>query len=114
MKISEMIVAFSGDYIKMGNTIGQKQSYLNAACTAWNISILPKHKRKKAIKKYISEYKRLNPNSNDHSNIRHDIEILINQKIRMFPDIKKHIYNAEIVRNGDEYSVHAATVRPQH
>jgi hypothetical protein len=113
MKISEMIIAFSGDYISMGNTIEEKHSYLNAACTAWNISILPKHERKKEISNYINEYKRLNPHVSDQSNLRHDIEKLIKQKIRMFPDVKKRIYNAEIIKNGDEYSIFAATVRTE-
>lgn len=108
-----MIIAFSGDYISMGDTIDEKQSYLNAACTAWNISILPKHERKKAISNYIKEYKRLNPHANDPSNLRHDVERLIKQKIRMFPHNRKHIYNAEIRKNGDEYSVFAATARAE-
>ncbi len=111
MKISEMIIEFSGDYIDMGITIEEKQSYLNVACTAWNISILREHERKKKISNYIREYKRLNPHTNDQVNLRQDIEKLIKQKIRMFPAIEKPIYNAEIVKNGGEYSIFSASVR---
>ncbi len=111
MKISEMIIAFSNDYIAMGNTVAQKQNYLNAACTAWNIAILPKKDRKNSISNYVNEYKRLNPYTTDHSNLRHDIEMLIKQKIQMFPDNTKKICSAEVVKKNDkEYSIIAASV----
>ena len=35
-----MIIEFAGDYIELGDDLNKKQSYLNAACTAWNISLL--------------------------------------------------------------------------
>lgn len=113
MKISEIIIAFSGEYIDMGNDFDEKQSYLNVACSAWNISILPKHVRKKAINNYIKKYKRLNPNVHDQENVRHDIEKLIKNKIKMFPANKKNIVNAELRKEGNAYSIFAATVREE-
>ena len=47
MKVSQMIIDFASDYIHLGETIEEKQNYLNAACIAWNIALLPKNRRKK-------------------------------------------------------------------
>ena len=37
-KISQSLWEFAGDFIRMGDTLEQRQSYLNAACSAWNIA----------------------------------------------------------------------------
>ena len=55
LKMSEMIINFAGDYIDLGDTLERKQSYLNGACVAWNISLLPEAGRKDAI---VTSYKR--------------------------------------------------------
>jgi len=113
MIISQMIFDFAGDFIGMGDTIEQKQSHLNAACSAWNIAILPKHERKKALKKYLNEYKNANPTDNSMNHVRHDMELLIKAKIKMFPNIKKPIVNAQIQQEGDQYKILAASLRAE-
>jgi len=77
LKMSEMIINYASDYIRLGDTIDQKQSYLNGACAAWNISLLPAAKRKEAVDKLITQYKAVNPDIDDVENVRHDIELLI-------------------------------------
>ena len=104
-----MILAFAGDYIDMGETIDKKQSYLNGACSAWNIAILPKSKREKALNEYLIAYKKYNPEAKDISNVKHDMKLLIIQKIKMFPRIKLTIANAELQQEGDEFTVLAAS-----
>ena len=49
MKASEMIIAFAGDFIGTGDSMEQRQSRLNAVCTARNIANLPKHQRRRAL-----------------------------------------------------------------
>ncbi|HEC15037.1 MAG TPA: hypothetical protein ENI99_00460 [Sedimenticola sp.] len=111
MKISQMLIEYASDYIGMASTIEQKQSHLNAACSAWNISILPKHQRRNALNEYIKSYKRYNPNQNDVSHVKHDMELLIKRKLKMFPEIKKPIVNAEIREKDGKYSIFAASIR---
>lgn len=111
VKISQMILDFASDFIEKGNTTEQKQSYLNAACTAWNIAILPKDKRKSAINKCLKEYRRFNPHEKDVSHVKHDMELLVQKKLRMFPNEKKPIVNAEIRKHGDQYMILAAFLR---
>jgi len=43
MKISQMLIDFASEFIAMADTLEQKQSHLNAACSAWNIAIMPIH-----------------------------------------------------------------------
>jgi hypothetical protein len=111
MKVSQMLIDFASDYIAMADTLEQKKSHLNAACSAWNIATLPKHQRKKALNKYLKSYKTYNPHQNDVSHIKHDMELLIKQKNKMFPEVKKPIVNAEIREVGGKYTIFAASVR---
>lgn len=54
----------------------EKQQRLNIAVSAWNIACLDKIEREKGVKKYLKEYKKLNPayNKKDLKEIRTDIK----------------------------------------
>ena len=41
VKMSQLIGEYASDYINMGETTEERQSYLNSACSAWNIAVLP-------------------------------------------------------------------------
>ncbi len=56
-----MVLNFAGGYIAMGDDIEEKQQYLNSAVSAWNIACLDEKARKRSIKKYMAEYRKLNP-----------------------------------------------------
>jgi len=110
LKMSEMIVNYAMDYIALGDTIDQKQSYLNAACSAWNISLLPEAKRKEAIDQYIARYKAINPDVDDVENVRHDMELLIKEKLRLYPNETKAILRAEFVEEGGKERIMVASI----
>ncbi len=110
LKMSEMIINYAMDYIKLGDTIDQKQSYLNAACSAWNISLLPKGKRKEAINQFIDQYKALNPDVEDVENVRHDLELLVKEKLRLYPNEKRAIAKAEIVEEAGKERIIVASI----
>lgn len=95
-KISQMITQMASDYISMGETTEECQSYLNSACTAWNIAVLPEHQREDALHRFIEEYKRLNPSIDDKGNVLHNMRILIKKKLEMFPAVKTVIVNAHL------------------
>lgn len=97
LKISQMVINFARDFISLGNTIEVKQSYLNAACVAWNISLLPDNLRHTAIDQFIEEYQNLNPSTEDVNNVRSDIELLIEEKLSLYPNEKRSIVNAKII-----------------
>jgi len=96
IKMSELIAEYASDYINMGETTEERQSFLNGACTAWNIANMPRHQREKALYQTAAEYKKMNPEVDDVENYLHDMGLLIKNKLKMFPDIKKTIVNAFI------------------
>jgi hypothetical protein len=96
-KMSEMIISFAGNFIQMGNTINEKQSYLNVACVAWNISLLPEEKREEVKDLFIRQYELANPGIGNPDNLRHDLNQLIEEKIRLVPTVHTQIVRAEIV-----------------
>jgi hypothetical protein len=110
LKMSEMIISFAGDFIQMGNTIDEKQNYLNVACIAWNISLLPLGKRQGAIDLFISDYELANPEIADAENLRHDINQLIEGKNRLFPTMYTQIVRAEIIEVGGEERIKVASL----
>ena len=94
--MSELIVEYASDYISLGKTMEERQSYLNSACSAWNIAVLPDHLCEKALRRSIEEYQRLNPWADDADNLMHDMRILIQKKLQMFPHVNKVIMAALI------------------
>ena len=108
-KISEMVLEFASDYIHMGDTVEKRQSYLNSACTAWNIAILDERERPTRLAEYLSLYQRINPNVSGVGNLKHDMELLIQEKLRLFPHVKKVIMSAKIIEEDGKQSVAIAS-----
>lgn len=93
-KVSKMIEAFAADYISMGETNEERQNYLNSACTAWNIAILPEHARESALRHVVEEYERENPGIDDVDAYIQNMRTLIRKKLRKFPTESVVIVNA--------------------
>ena len=100
----------------MGETTDERQSYLNSACSAWNIAVLPEHLREEALRRNIEEYKRINPGIDDADNLAHDLRKLIEKKLQMFPGVEKVIIDASIEPISDtKYRILvASTDHPEH
>ena len=115
MKKSEIIFEFARDFVAVGESMEEKQSRLNAACTAWNIANLPKFERRKALERYLQGYRVENPGVQGSHFLRKDLvlEHLIKQKNRLFPQVKKPIVDAEIREDGDRYSIFAVSMRTE-
>ena len=96
IKMSELISEFASDYINMGEDTEERQNYLNGACTAWNIANLSETRREGALRQVIESYRRTNPEISDVEDFEHDLRILIQKKLEMFPDNKKIIIDAMI------------------
>ena len=52
-KVSQMIIDVAGQFIEMVGSAEERQTHLDIACAAWNISILPKKKETKNIKNIL-------------------------------------------------------------
>ncbi len=96
IRMSELIGEYASDYINMGENTDERHSLLNSACSAWNVAVLPEHLRQEALRHNIEEYKRLNPGIDDADNLIHDMQLLIQKKLQMFPKVNKVIVDAFI------------------
>ena len=108
-----MLLKFAGSFIHMAEDIEQKQERLNCAASAWNIACLKQENRDSAIKKYMDEYKRLNPTftEDDCKNAESDLQLLIKQKIKLYPDFRKQILNVVIREIDGENHVTVASMK---
>ena len=79
--------------IAMGEDIEDKQQYLNSAVSAWNIACLDEKDRKRSIKKYMAEYRKLNPTQSkqDFRDVEEDLRLLIKQKEKLYPEVRVQI-----------------------
>ena len=95
-KMSALVAEYASDYINLGDTTEERQSFLNGACTAWNIANMPDHLRDATLQQTAQNYKEMNPGIADVESYLNDMRILIQKKLRMFPEIRKTIVNASI------------------
>jgi hypothetical protein len=96
-KVSEMLLDVAGNFLAIGENITEKQELLNGAVSAWNIACLKGDKRQQAIKKFMKEYKKLNPTfTKNYKDEEENIRLLIRQKDELYPDVNVQIVNAII------------------
>ena len=112
-KISEKVWEFAGDFIRMGDTPEEKQSLLNAACSAWSIACNPPDSHKKLLDQYIREYRRFNPAADEEelAGVRSNMEKLIQKKLERFPNDLRQIVGARIFKSGDKDRIEVASAR---
>ena len=114
-KMSEMISEMAAGFLGVGDTIGERQNRLNAACTAWNMACGSPEVRQRQLEQYKEGYLRFNPatSPSDLANILKDMEALIERKLTMFPDDKRQIVSARVVMVGNEYRIEVASATLQ-
>ena len=114
-KMSEMISEMAAGFLGVGDTIGERQNRLNAACSDWNMACGSPEVRQRQLKQYKEGYLRFNPATSpgDLANILKDMELLIERKLKMFPDDKRQIVSARVVKVGNVYRIEVASATLQ-
>jgi hypothetical protein len=109
-KMSEMISEMAADFLWVGDTIGEWQNRLTAACSAWNMACGSPEVRKRQLRQYGEGYLRFNPATSptDLANILKDMGSLIDRKLKMFPDDQRQIVSAKVVMVGKTYRIEVA------
>ena len=112
-KVSEMIWEFAGEFIELGETLEEKQSRLNAACSAWNIACNPPGVHRKLLDQYVESYRSYNPNADDEevSGVRSDMEKLLRNKLCLFPAVNKQIVGAQISQTAGRDRIEVTSIR---
>lgn len=110
-KMSEVISEMAAGFLGVGDTIGERQNRLNAACSAWNMACGSPDVRQRQLDQYMDGYQRFNPGTslNDLADIRKDMESLIGRKLQMFPDDLRQIVSAKVVMFGKNYRIEVAS-----
>ncbi len=110
-KMSEIISEYAGKYVMEGDENAsheQRQGFLNIACIAWNIALLPTVHRANVVLEFINNYRESNKkttNDNDVSALKNDIEALIKWKDERFNSVNKIIVAAELLKTNESYSL---------
>ena len=114
-KMSEMISEMAAGFLGLGDTIDERQNRLNAACSAWNMACGSPEVRQRQLEQYKEGYLRFNPATSpgDLANILKDMELLIERKLKMFPDDKRQIVSAKVVMVGKNYRIEVASATLQ-
>jgi hypothetical protein len=104
-KMSEMILEMGAGFVGVGDTIGERQNRLNAACSAWNMACASPEVRQSQLERYREEHQRFNPATSpgDLANILKDMEFLIERKLKLFPDDHRRIVSARVLKVGNNY-----------
>ncbi len=110
-KMSEMISEMAAGFLWVGDTVGERQNRLNAACTAWNMACGSPEVRERQLEQYKEGYLRFNPATSpgDLANILKDMALLIERKLKMFPDDKRQVVSAKVVMVGKNYRIEVAS-----
>lgn len=107
-----MLLDVASEYIALGEDIEDKQQYLNGAVSAWNIACLSDKERKAALKKYRKQYSRMNPShtKQDLNGALEDIQLLIDRKDKMYPNVYVQIAHATIETINDKDHITVASI----
>ena len=110
-KMSEMISEMAGGFIGVGKTAEEKQSRLNAACSAWNMACGSPEIRQRQLEQYVEGYQRFNPATSPDglAKIRKDMQSLIERKLQLFPEDQRQIVSAKVVAVGTDYRIEVAS-----
>ena len=111
-KMSEMISEMAAGFLGVGDAIEERQNRLNAACAAWNMACCTPEVRQRQLEQYGESYLRFNPatSPSDLANIIKDLELLIERKLKMFPDDKRQIIDARALMDGTQYRIEVASL----
>ena len=112
-KISEIIWEFAGDVIRAGDSPEERQSILNAACSAWSIACNPQEMRKLHLDHYLREYRRFNLSADEEqlAFVRSNMEKLIERKLEKYPTDLRQIVGARIFTSGDKDRIEIMSAR---
>jgi len=110
LKMSEIITDFASGIMSLAKDGYQRKSFLNCACTAWNISLFPKDQIDNQLDISVEYYEKLNPDSNDSMNYRHNLEQLIDLKKEMYPDVRRSVIDASIEGKGDREKITVSSI----
>ena len=105
--MSELISEIAAGFLGVGDTLGGRRYRLTGACNARNIAGGSPDVRLRQLEQYKEGYLRSNPKTSaiDLANIIKDMELMIERKLKMFPNDHRRIVTSRVVRVGNDFGI---------
>lgn len=110
-KISEMLIAISGDLLQTPDNLMEMQAHLDIAMHAWNLAIMPVEKEKYELQMFLGERAPYAPSAEALKGLELEYNRIIKQKRKLYPAVLTEIKYAEAVETSkDNYIIRALFV----
>lgn len=103
--INQEFGEYCEDYVSQGSNLDEVRNYLNFASIAWNLSLYPQETINEQVIIISDEYERLNPEMLNSEYLQHDLKLLIDKKLDLYPDINRTITKVEVDETNDQYKM---------
>lgn len=94
----------------MADDIDKARSLAFLAVIAWNISLYPRNQIAGKIDVVAQEYENCNPGVVQAELLSHDLQLLVNKKLKQCPGIKRTITKIGVEENEEEYQITTESV----
>lgn len=110
-KISEMLIAISGDLLQTPDNLMEMQAHLDIAKHAWNLAIMPVEKEKLELQVFLKEQEPYAPSTEALKGLELEYKRIIKQKRKLYPTVLNEIKHAEAIETSkDNYIIRALFV----
>ena len=96
-KVSEMLIAVSGDLLKTPDSLLEMQAHLDLVKHAWNLALLPQEKAKYELSKFLKQQEKYAPNAEALKGLEWEYRSIIKRKKTIYPDVVNKVERAEAV-----------------
>ncbi len=108
VKMSEVLEEFVEPYLPEANGLEQQQMVFEMAIIAWNLAILPAHKRQSALEDMFN-----NLMKDKRAIVKRDLNNLIDEmvqrKLELFPNNRRYIIDFQLEDAGDQFHLSVAS-----
>ncbi len=111
VKMSDVLETFIEPYEEEELTLNQRQNLLGIVVIAWNLALLPKDKRKAALKEIIRELLK-GEDPWFQRETREMIDEMVARKDQFFADNQRYIVNYQLQDLGTEFHLTVASTLP--
>ena len=103
LDVTTAFIKTADDYILLADNIDEARNRAYMAVLAWNISLYPQEQISEHIRLLALEYEKNNPGVVIAEYLSHDLQILVDKKLKKFADIKRTITKIGVEEKNDKY-----------
>ena len=108
IKVSEMLIAVSGDLLKTPDSLLEMQAHLDLVKHAWNISLMSQPRAKHKLSKFLKKQEKYAPSAEALKELEWEYRRIIKQRRTLYPDVGSKVERAEAIETSkDNYIIRA-------